>query len=278
MSYLEIKFSPIIDENDHSLLIAELLECGFDSFNEEENATLAYISADTFDKSLLDRLTFLKNHPEVKIEINTLEDINWNREWESNYQPVTIAGKCHVRAPFHPPVERVLYEIIIEPKMAFGTAHHETTQLMAEWLMELDVAGKTVLDMGCGTGILAILANKLGAHCVTGIDNDEWAWRNAQENFRINGLSSEDARFGDASLIEENKYEIILANINRNVLLHDMKIYANGLRKDGKMLLSGFYRNDIEAIKYSTMESGLYFSGSGFLNDWAVVLLQKQNR
>ena len=277
MQFLELIFKPVTHDADKALLIAELLPLNFDSFNEEENALLAYISEDVFNKDLLDEIGFLKEHPEVSYEIKPLEEKNWNQEWESNYQPVTIAGKCHVRAPFHPPAEEVQYEIVIEPKMAFGTAHHETTRLMAEWLMQLDVSDKDVLDMGCGTGILAILANKMGARSVKGIDNDEWAWRNAQENFRINGLSEDDVYLGDAAMIRQNEYDIILANINRNVLLQDMKLYSGGLRSDGKLLLSGFYEKDTEAIKNSTIESGLYFIRNGFLNNWAVVLLQKQN-
>jgi ribosomal protein L11 methyltransferase len=277
MSYLECLFSPLNSENEKSLLIAELLEIGFESFTEEEAAVLAYISTDHYHEDILKEIGFLKNHPEIVFEIKILEDINWNKEWESNYQPVTIAGKCHVRAPFHQAAGNLPYEIIIEPKMAFGTAHHETTQLMAAWLMDIEVEDKTVLDMGCGTGVLAILANKMGAASVTGIDNDEWAWRNAQENFRINGLQEENVSSGDAIMIVENRYDLILANINRNVLMQDMKAYVDGLRNGGKLLLSGFYQKDIQAIRNTAEMWGLKFLGSRNLNDWAVVLLQKQN-
>jgi ribosomal protein L11 methyltransferase len=275
MAYLEISFSPLHSENDKSFLTAELLEAGFDSFNEEENLLSAYIDADFFTENILKEITFLKTHTELKIEIKPLEDINWNKEWESNYQPVTIDGKCHVRAPFHPPFADIAYEIVIEPKMAFGTAHHETTQLMAGWLMDLDVRGKDVLDMGCGTGILAILANKMGAGNVTGIDNDEWAWRNGSENFRINGVAAGNVFIGDAALIMPDSYDLILANINRNVLLQDMKAYFTGLRKNGMILFSGFYQKDIEAITASASEQGLHLKGSRTLNDWAVLLFYK---
>jgi ribosomal protein L11 methyltransferase len=275
MQYLELIFSPVNSEEDRSLLIAELLGFGFDSFNEEENTLLAYISSDHYNEDLLKDISFLNIHPEIKFEAKSLEDINWNKEWESNYQPVTIAGKCHVRAPFHPPLHGMLYEIIIEPKMAFGTAHHETTRLMAEWLMGLDVAGKNVLDMGCGTGVLAILANKMGAGNVIGIDNDEWAWRNAQENFKINGVPEENVFLGDASHIRENSFDLILANINRNVLLHDMKDYYKGLRKHGQLLLSGFYAADIAAVTNAGDDGGFGFEGSASLNDWSVILLKK---
>jgi ribosomal protein L11 methyltransferase len=275
MRYLEVLFHPINSEEDRYKLIAGLMNLGFDSFNEEENALLAYISEEIFSEKLLEAVPFLQNHPEINIEINKLEDINWNKEWESNYQPVTIAGKCHVRAPFHPPVKDIQYEIIIEPKMAFGTAHHETTRLMAEWLMNLDVKGKDVLDMGSGTGILAILANKMGAGSVMGIDNDEWAWRNAAENFQVNGLPEENVFLGDASILENNSFDLVLANINRNVLLQDMKTYFLALRKYGKLLLSGFYEHDIETIKEEAVKAGFQFKASATLNDWAVVLLDK---
>ena len=275
MPYLEISFSPLLTENDKSFLTAELLEAGFDSFNEEENRLLAYIDSGFFNEDLLKEITFLNNHPEVKFEIKALEDINWNKEWESNYQPVTIDGRCHVRAPFHPTVTDVAYEIVIEPKMAFGTAHHETTRLMAGWLMDLDISGKDVLDMGCGTGILAILANKMGAGSVTGIDNDEWAWRNGSENFRINGVDAGNVFIGDAALIMPDSFDVILANINRNVLLQDMKAYCAGLRKNGMILFSGFYQKDIEAVTASASEQGLHLKGSRTLNDWAVLLFYK---
>ena len=275
MSFLECQFSPINSEDDKSFLIAELLEKGFDSFNEEENAILAYISADAFNENLLKDSEFLKNHPGIKFTVKPLEDINWNKEWESNYQPVTIAGKCLVRAPFHPSIPGMAYEIIIEPKMAFGTAHHETTRLMAEWLMELDVAGKEVLDMGCGTGILAILANKMGAGSVIGIDNDEWAWRNAKENFVINGIPEENVFLGDASLVREDSFDLILANINRNVLLQDLNAYFRSLRNKGNLLISGFYIKDIDVLKEEAAKCGFHFAGSGNLNDWAVLLFYK---
>jgi ribosomal protein L11 methyltransferase len=275
VSYLEIYFGPVNNEADSSLLIAGLLLIGFESFSEKENALLAYIPADIYHERLLEESNFLMEHPGVKFKINHLEDINWNKEWESNYPPVTIAGRCHVRAPFHPPVPGMLYDIVIEPKMAFGTAHHETTQLMAGWLMELDVKEKDVLDMGCGTGVLAILANKMGASGVTGIDNDEWAWRNARENFTNNGVEPGRALLGNANMIEPGCFDLVLVNINRNVLLQDMKEYCNGLRENGLLLLSGFYRNDIEAIAGSASKTGMQLTASRSLNDWAVLLFQK---
>jgi ribosomal protein L11 methyltransferase len=273
--YLELTFAPISSEDDKAILTAELFDAGFDSFNEEENRLLAYIDSGVYTDDLLLQISFLRDHPEIKTEKKALEDINWNKEWESNYQPVTIAGKCHVRAPFHPPATGVEYEIVIEPKMAFGTAHHETTQLMAGWLMDLDVKDMDLLDMGCGTGILAILANKMGAKSVIGIDNDVWAWRNGMENFRMNGLPADNVFEGDAALIGNDRFDVLLANINRNILLQDMKAYSDGLRNGGSLLLSGFYKEDIDAVAARASEFGLHLSGFRSLNNWAVVLFKK---
>jgi ribosomal protein L11 methyltransferase len=273
--YLEVRFSPLKSEEEKSLLTAQLLEIGFESFVEDDNSLLAYLPANLYNEKLLKETEFILANPEIYFDVKTIEDKNWNKEWESNYQPVTIAGKCYVRAPFHPSIPGMEYEIIIEPGMAFGTAHHETTQLMASWLMELDVIGKEVLDMGCGTGILAILANKMGAKIVTGIDNDEWAWRNGLENFKVNGVVSGRVLPGDAALIKPVCYDMILANINRNVLLQDMKSYAAGLRKNGVLLLSGFYQKDIEAITDFATDYSLRFISSRVLNDWAAVILYK---
>jgi len=275
MHFLEFIFTPLRSEEEKAVLIAELLEAGFESFVDEEHSLMGYIASEHYIKDLVDHITFLKDHPEIKFKVKPLEDINWNREWESNYQPVTIAGRCYVRAPFHPSLPGMTYEIVIEPKMAFGTAHHETTQLMAGWLMDLDVRGKEVLDMGCGTGILAILANKMGAGNVTAIDNDEWAWRNGMENFRINDVAAGKVYAGDASLIRPDSFDLILANINRNVLLQDMKAYHSGLRKNGILLLSGFYQQDIESIMASAAENALQFKASRTLNDWTVAIFYK---
>jgi ribosomal protein L11 methyltransferase len=159
--------------------------------------------------------------------------------------------------------------------MAFGTAHHETTQLVAAWLMELDVRGKTVLDMGCGTGVLAILANKMGAAGVTGIDNDEWAEKNALENFRMNDLPHGKIILGDAADIEKDAFQIVLANINRNILLADMKAYAEGMRENGCILFSGFYEEDCKSIREAAEDHGLRFVGTRTRNNWAAMLFTK---
>jgi ribosomal protein L11 methyltransferase len=276
MNFHEFRFEPIENESLKGLLLGELMELGFESYAEEEGeCLLGYIAEDHYRQGLLDDCDFLKDNPLIKVTEKVLDDKNWNEEWEKNYNPVLIDGKCFVRAPFHEPMPGARYEIVIEPKMAFGTAHHETTQLMATWLMEQDIAGQTVLDMGCGTGILAILANKMGASYVKGIDNDEWAWRNALENFRLNGVAQGDVLLGDVRQVEKEKYDLVLANINRNILLQDLPDYAEGLKAGGKILLSGFYESDRDSISKKTGENGLRFIGIKSLNLWAAMLFIK---
>lgn len=275
MRYLEVKFSNFPLGFEADLLVAELAEIGFDSFQEEEGLVSAFIPADLYKQNSLHNLSLLSNYPGVEVLVMPLEDKNWNEEWEKQYEPVIIGKKCYVRAPFHPSIPDMKYEIVIEPKMSFGTAHHATTQLMAAWLMDLDIYGMDVLDMGCGTGILAILANKMGARYVMAVDNDEWAWQNAIENLRNNCVTDGIARLGDASVIEAEKYDLVLANINRNVLIQDMEKYVMGLRTGAQLLLSGFYESDADVIKVSAKTNGLIHEGVRILNDWAVLLFSK---
>ncbi|MBW6459554.1 MAG: 50S ribosomal protein L11 methyltransferase [Bacteroidales bacterium] len=275
MRYLEVQFSNFPLGFEADLLVAELAEIGFDSFQEEEGLVSAFIPAELYKKNSMHDLSLLSNYPEVEVLVIPLEDKNWNEEWEKHYEPVIIGEKCCVRAPFHPSLPGMQYEIVIEPKMSFGTAHHATTQLMAGWLMDLDINGKEVLDMGCGTGILAILANKMGARHVMAVDNDEWTWQNAFENLRNNRVTEGIAQLGDSSVIGLEKYDLILANINRNVLIQDMEKYVMGLQPEGQLLLSGFYESDTDMIKASAKAKGMKYEGTRTLNDWAVVLFSK---
>jgi ribosomal protein L11 methyltransferase len=277
MHYFEFQFKSVKDETESALVIAFLMDLGFESFTEEDEILIAYLPETLYRKDLLAENDFNRLFPDLHFIEKQMEDKNWNEEWERNYQPVLISGKCYVRAPFHDPVPGTRYDIVIEPKMAFGTAHHETTRLMAEWLMELDVDGKTVLDMGCGTGVLAILANKMGASFVTGIDNDEWAYRNSMENFGINGVRNGEVRLGDALSIGQHRYDLILANINRNILVGDMGLYAAGLKPGGLILLSGFYESDRDSISTAASAPGLAFQGMRTLNRWAVMLFKKSD-
>ena len=255
--------------------MARLAELGFESFMEEDQFLLAYLPVSLYNDDFQDEVKALVKQSGIEEQHSLIGDKNWNEEWEKNYAPVTISGKCHIRAPFHSARPGMQYEIIIEPKMAFGTAHHETTQLVAGWLMDLDVIWREVLDMGCGTGILAILANKMGARFVIGIDNDEWAWRNASDNFRINDVIAGEVILGDAKNIEPGRYDLILANINRNILVQDMVAYGSGLQPGGYLLVSGFYVSDREAIEMASHEADFTFMGLRTLNNWAAMLFRK---
>jgi len=275
MNYLEFRFDMPAGETEAAILMVQLEEIGFEGFIEAEGNLTGYIVSEEFNEDDLNRLKYLKDHPEIKYSTVILGDKNWNEEWEKHYTPVVIAGKCYIHAPFHPPRPDLPVEILIEPRMSFGTAHHETTALMIEWMLEIEMKNKQVLDMGCGTGILAILANKLGASGVLAIDNDEWAFRNALDNFRLNNVMNCKVLMGDASVIPHKKFDVILANITRNVLLKDMSSYTAALKSQGLMILSGFYNADEEAIIRHAGLNGLKTSGRKMKGGWTALLLKR---
>ena len=231
------------------ILIAELGYVGFESFVENEDGVIAYIQKEDYKTDILDDIFILKSE-EFKIEYQQeeIEQVNWNSEWEKNFNPILIDDTVYIRAPFHEKLPNIKYDIVIEPKMSFGTGHHETTHMMVKHLLNIDFKGKKVLDMGCGTGILAILAEKLGANPIDAIDIDNWCYLNSIENAERNQCSNISVYEGEASLLINKKYDVIIANINRNILLNDIKTYANSLNKKGILLLSGFYQEDIPII------------------------------
>ncbi len=266
--YLEydFKITPLQPATD--ILIAELGELGFESFVENETGLLAYIlKSEWRDNLLIDLFVFQNPSFEISWTKKEIEQQNWNAEWEKNFHPILVGEKCMVRAPFHKAVD-VDYDIVIEPKMSFGTGHHETTHMMLQHILDNDFEGKSVLDMGCGTGVLAILAKKRGAGDVEAIDIDEWCFLNTQENVDRNHCSDIKAYQGDSSLLEGKKYDIILANINRNILLEDIPIYANCLKKGGALFLSGFYLGDLDAISSKCAAYGLEFEKNLEKNNW----------
>jgi len=273
MKYYEIAitFSEIFPWKE--IFISLLADLGCESFadGETDEILLAYVSEDNYNEEDL-KAFFKQYRSETNIEyaIQEVEQQNWNAVWESNYEPVMIAEKCFIRAPFHDSNVTAEYEIVIEPKMSFGTAHHETTSLMIEFLLEEDLQSKSVLDMGAGTGILAILAHLRGATPVTAIDNDEWAYVNNIENNTRNNAEAIQVKLGDATLLTENeKYDIIIANINRNILLNDLPAYINVLNKNGIIFLSGFYvGEDLEMITQKCCELGLQFVAAKKKNNW----------
>jgi ribosomal protein L11 methyltransferase len=275
MKYIEFRFDKPAGETESAILMMQLEEIGFEGFIEEEGNLTGYILCENFRGNDLKTLPFLKNHPEINYSSIILEDKNWNEEWEKNYPPVVIAGKCYIHAPFHPPRPDLPFEILIVPRMSFGTAHHETTALMIEWMLKIDMKNKQVLDMGCGTGILAILANKKGASGVLAIDDDEWAFRNALDNFRLNNVHNCKVLMGDASVIPDEKFDIILANINRNILIQDIPRYAAALGRHGILLLSGFYGADEAAIIRSAGIQGIKYAGRKSKGSWAAILFNR---
>ncbi|MEO7173832.1 50S ribosomal protein L11 methyltransferase, partial [Flavobacterium sp.] len=212
---------------------------------------------------------YLLHSPEFTIShtIEEIDQVNWNEEWEKNFEPIDVDGKCHVRAPFHPKTDAE-FDIIIEPKMSFGTGHHETTHMMIQHLLETDVTNMKTLDMGCGTAILAILAEMKGAKPIDAIDIDNWCYLNSIENAERNDCHEISVYEGDAALLKEKKYDLIIANINRNILLNDMQQYVDCLNKNGILLLSGFYTEDIPFINDSCAEKDLTFVKKFERNNW----------
>jgi ribosomal protein L11 methyltransferase len=269
MEYIEVRINQALSAYQAELLINNLTEIGFEGFMEEEGSLTAYIPFGDFSAENLNKALgqFIQD-PDSAVSLKRIPDQNWNALWESNFEPLVIAGQCYVRAPFHPARTDVTLEIIIEPKMSFGTAHHETTAMMMELLLSLDFRDKSILDMGCGTSILAILAAKRGASEIDAIDNDEWAYRNSLENIQINNTPGIKVILGDAADIPGRTYDIIIANINRNILLRDIPHYIKHMHTGSLLLLSGFYTGDMDKLKSLAEELSLRFNRYLTQNDW----------
>ena len=253
------------------ILIAELGEKAFESFIETETGISAFVQKDLWSENILEDIQILEN-PEFKIDytFEEIEQVNWNEEWEKNFEPIDVDGKCHVRAPFHEKTNAE-FDIVIEPKMSFGTGHHETTHMMIQHLLETDLVGKKTLDMGCGTAILAILAEMKGAHPIDAIDIDNWCYLNSIENAERNNCKHISVYEGEASLLKGKKYDVIIANINRNILLNDMQQYVNCLNENGILFLSGFYTEDIPVISESCTAKGLTYVKQFERNNWVAL-------
>jgi ribosomal protein L11 methyltransferase len=267
-NYIEYTFTIEPLQPGSEILIAELGLAGFESFIETPEGVKAYIQKEAWNNTILEEIYILQN-PEFAIfyEIKEIEQVNWNAAWEKNFSPIQVGDICTVRAPFHKATQAT-YEIIIEPKMSFGTGHHETTFMMLEYILEEDFKDKKVLDMGCGTAVLAILTEKLGATSIDAIDIDAWCFENAVENCERNTCNNIQVQQGDAHLLKGKQYDTILANINRNILLQDIGVYATSLSKDGTLLLSGFYLEDLPLIKEVCNKEGLSFISHKEKNKW----------
>jgi len=242
-------------------------------FEETTEGLKAFVAEGNYDETKLEEEVISK-FADISYSVSQIEQQNWNEVWEKNFEPMQI-GDVFIRAPFHESRPGVKYELIIEPKMSFGTGHHATTSLMILEILKTDFKDKTVLDMGCGTSLLAILASKLGAKNLLAIDIDEWAVENSIENCGRNNVSNIEVIKGDATGIKGRQFDIVLANINRNVLLEDMKAYASSLRPGGEILFSGFYETDIEVIQKEAEKNGFSLLNSDTLNQWAVVRFLK---
>lgn len=279
MNYIEVEFictphSEVITE----VLSATLGEIGFESFVDTESGIKGYVQQRLFDRDALDRL--LADFPveaSFQYKISEVEDRNWNEEWEKNYfQPLVIDDRCIIQSTFHHVPATYDYNIYIDPKMAFGTGHHQTTELVIREILNADFAGKSLLDMGCGTAILAILASMRGADPVLAIDIDEWAYDNAKENLNLNKISNVDLKIGGAELLnEEGTFDVILANINRNILLTDICVYASVLNTGGSLYMSGFYKEDIPAIREECEKNRLKFIHFSEKDNWVAVKFDK---
>ncbi|MEA4982780.1 MAG: 50S ribosomal protein L11 methyltransferase [Paludibacter sp.] len=274
MNYIEVKFSAKSEElYIFDLLASYLGEIGFESFEEINDGILAYIDDKLFDEELMVQL--VKNFPyanDIEYKIAEIKQVNWNEEWEKNFfEPIIIGNECLIHSTFHKNLPKAKYDIIIDPKMAFGTGHHETTSLMIAEILKMDLEGKSVLDMGCGTAVLAILAAMRGAKPVTAIDIDTWCIENSIENIEKNGVGEISVQLGDASLLEDQHYDIIIANINRNILLSDIKKYSACLSKGGALYMSGFYTEDIPLIEKEANNYHLKLINYNEKNNWVVV-------
>jgi len=269
--YISYTFTVVPKEPVTEILVAELGAVGFESFVENENGVIAYIQQTDWNEHILEDIYVLNSDEfTITFEKEVIEQTNWNSEWEKNFNPIQVDGLVSIRAPFHEN-PNLKYDIVIEPKMSFGTGHHETTHMMVQHLLELNLNNKKVLDMGCGTGILAIFAEMRGAKPIDAIDIDNWCYQNSVENVDRNNCSNIAVYEGDASLLINKKYDVIIANINRNILLNDMQTYMNCLNENGTLLLSGFYQEDIPIIDAEVSKYNLKIDKIIERNNWVAL-------
>jgi ribosomal protein L11 methyltransferase len=266
---IEIEITPF-EEWLRDVLMAQLAETGFESFTETTTGMEAFIPVAAFHEA--DVFNLLKKYEEnfsFRVSKELIKSQNWNEVWEKNYfKPLVVGGECLVRAPFHKDFPQCKYEIVIEPNMAFGTGNHETTSMMLEAILKENLTGKKVLDMGCGTGILGILASMKGAAEITAIDINEWSVKGTHENAAFNHIKNLRVKKGDAVLLGDEKYDFIFANIHKNVLMNDLPLYSKCLKPNGKLFISGFYTEDIPELKAKAKEVGLKDDGFTTKNNW----------
>lgn len=272
MNYIELNIEVAPDFAD--VLIAELGQVGFDTFTETDNGVQAYAEEKNYDaQAVAELLAAYAQQTPISYSTQSIAQQNWNEEWERNFEPVTVGNECFIRATFHDPRPEFTHEIIINPKMSFGTGHHATTALMVEHQLSIPHAGKRVLDAGTGTGILAIMAEKLGADFVEAFDIDEWPVENTRENLQLNNCQKVTVWQGEINgVAADAKFDIVLANINRNILLEQIPAYVQHLTKGGVLLLSGFYEHDIADIAAVAASVGLTEQKRKIRDQWSAVL------
>ncbi len=278
MKYSSVIFtSPTMEDWQKDLLIASLGDIGYDTFEDIEQGFAAYIPAANLDLQALETVLLSETEGfDLTYEVQDVEEQNWNKLWESNFNPITVDERCHVRATFHEPRPDMPYEIVIDPKMSFGTGHHQTTSMMLSYVLEDDFKGKEVLDMGCGTGILAILAIKRGAIKALAVDYDEICVASVEENKLLNNVSSIEALLGSKDVIEGRIFDVILANINRNILLDQLDQYSASTRVGGQLYISGFYAiEDLPILREKAEAVGFKYERMKVLDTWCSAKFNK---
>lgn len=273
-NYIEYKFQVTETEPWNEIIIANISDLPFESFLENENGFDAYIPATDENEAEIKEVLDTLDYIEFSYTRTEIEQQNWNATWEENFTPILVNDQCLIRAEFHETIENIPYEIIIQPKMSFGTGHHSTTHLMVEYILETEFEGKDILDMGCGTSILAILGMKKNANYAECIDIDEWAVENSIENGKRNGVSL-DAKMGDNSLLGTKTFDIILANINKNILMAQIPSYIEVLNEGGDLFLSGLMEQDYDDIHAFCIERGLTFVSVKQRNEWIALHFKK---
>lgn len=280
MDYIKSIFKVSSNEDFvKDVLSAELAEIGYESFETETDNLIAYCPINQFDKeNVLNLLQEFPFETSISVVHEEMKAQNWNEEWEKNFfSPIIVENRCVIHSSFHTEIPQLEYNILIDPRMSFGTGHHSTTSLMIASMLEMNMQNKNMLDMGCGTAVLAILAKKMGAKSVVGIDIDEWAYKNALDNIQLNVCQEIDIRMGGVEQLTENdSFDVIFANINRNILLNDMEKYVNVLTTNGHLFMSGFYENDIEMIRQKAETLGLQFVSYKEKSTWVAVQFEKK--
>ncbi|HWY38289.1 MAG TPA: 50S ribosomal protein L11 methyltransferase [Bacteroidia bacterium] len=277
MGYLCFKFNVTPREPGSEILAAALGEGNFESFVFNDNGFEAYVKKTDFNDEVIEKLK--RQFPDIAFSYSSeeIKKQNWNKEWEKNFKPVLIENFCCIRASFHEAPAPPLMDVLIEPKMSFGTGHHQTTWLMARALFGLNIKNRAVLDVGCGTGVLSIIAKKLGSHHVIGVDIDEWSIENSRENRKANGYGKEAIDFyqGTINSIENDTFDYILANINKNILLREMTNYVAHMNNGAKLLISGFFETDCKELISAAEKAGLKQAGKETKNEWAILTFEK---